>query len=307
MKKIFSLSVVAIVTSFLLTACFKDKYKIEVADNTSRVIVEFAHGAKDINQINLNFATTPVDVADVILRVDPRSVQDKDVTVKFTLNPTIIANYNSANGTSYISLPASAYSIESYTVTIPASTRQVSVKLKLNPSVVITGTYALGFSIAETSEGEISKTYKNVLYAISVKNKYDGIYTLKAYTNLGANTSAPYLVSTDCAYDLELVTTGINTVRMSNQPLWRNNAFYDGFCNVNFDFSFNTTTDKVSNVTSYASTGCGGAPIAVNFPGAYAAYDSRYDAATKTIFVKFGLNNNGVWNIVDTLVYCGPR
>ncbi len=307
MKKIFSLSIVALASSLILTACFKDKYKIDVADNTNRVIVEFADGANDINQINLDYASTPVDVTEIVLRVDPRSVQDKDVTVKFTLNPTVIADYNTANGTTYSSLPANAYTIDSYTVTIPAATRQVAVKLKVNPSLVITGNYALGFSIAETSAGDISKTYRNVLYALSVKNKYDGIYKLKAYANLGTNTSAPYLVSTDCAYDLELVTSGINSVRMSNQPLWRNNAFYDGFCNVNFDFAFNTTTDKVSGVTSYASSGCGGAPIAVNFPGAYAAYDSHYDAATKTIYVRFGLNNSATWNIIDTLVYCGPR
>jgi hypothetical protein len=306
MKKIFAVSAVAIIASTLLTGCFKDKYKIDVADNTSRVIVEFRDALNDINQINLDYAAGLVDVGDVVLRVDPRSVQDKDVTVKVTLNPTLVADYNSANGTSYTQLPGSAFSVESYTVTIPAATRQVALKLKVNPSLVITGSYALGLSIAETNAGDISQTYKNVLYAVSVKNKYDGIYKLKAYTNLGANTSAPYLVSTDCAYELELVTTGINSVRMGNQPLWRNNTFYDGFCNVNFDFAFNTTTDKVTSVTSYASAGCGGAPIAVNFPGGY-TYDSRYDPASKTIFVKFGLNNNGTWNIVDTLIYCGPR
>jgi hypothetical protein len=307
MKKIIAVSIIAIIASSLLTGCFKDKYKIDVVDNTSRIIVEFKDGLNDINQINLDYASGLVDVGDVVLRVDPRSVQDKDVTVKVTLNPTIIADYNSANGTAYAQLPATAFSVESYTVNVPASARQASLKLKINPSLVISGTYALGLSITETNAGEISKTYRNVLYAISVKNKYDGIYRLKAYTNLGTNTSAPYLVSTDCAYELELVTTGINSVRMGNQPLWRNNTFSDGFCNVNFDFAFNTTTDKVTGVTSYASAGCGGAPIAVNFPGAYAAYDSRYDPATKTIFVKFGLNNSSTWNIVDTLIYCGPR
>jgi len=283
-----------------MVSCFKDKYKVDYQDNTDRLILEFPAGANEINAVNLDYANTEVDITDIVVGAYSRSVVSGTSTVTVTLNPTLIADYNTAYGTAYDELPASLYTIGTYTYTISPDKPRVPLKIKVNPADLLGGNYALGFSISQASAGEISQIHQNVLFTLGVKNKYDGIYQSKGYSYLGTtNTTAPYLFSTDCAWELNVITTGLNTVELDAQPVFRQGQVIY-YSNVTPAFTFDLSTNKVTGVSAAPGS------VPMNFPYD-ASYDSRYDPATKTIYVKFGVNNNPAWYIIDTLVYCGPR
>lgn len=290
-----------------LSSCFKDKYAVDFEDNTDRVIVEFAEGSTgtEITNVNLDFVAGLVDTNLIEIRVNPRSKRNGDVRVKIVPNNTLVADYNAANGTSYTAIPSSIFTVDSYEVTIPQSTGVAYLKVKLNPAGIAAGDYAAGFSIAEVSNGEISKIKKNLLIAVAVKNKYDGVYAVKGYAFLGTNTSAPYFFDADCSYEVWAVTTGPNSVSLDAQPIYRNGATTYGFGNVIPEFVFDLSTDKVTAVRP--SPFITGSPAALFFPYGSPAYDSRYDPATKSIYVRYGVTTNPGWFVTDTLTYCGPR
>jgi hypothetical protein len=304
-KTIVLASCILLVLGF--SSCFKDKYAVDFEDNTDRLIVEFAQGSTGTELVNLNldFVAGLVDTNLIEIRMNPRSKRTGDVRVKVVVNNTLVSDYNNANGTSYTAIPSSIFTVQSYEVTIPQSTGVGYLRVKLNPAAIAAGEYAAGFSIAEISNGEISKLKQNLLVAVAVKNKYDGVYSVKGYAFLGANTSAPYFFDAPCSYEVWAVSTGPNSISLDAQPLYRNGTTSYGFNNVIPEFVFDVNTDKVTAVRS--SQFATGAVIPLNFPYGTPIYDSRYDPVTKSIYVRFGVNNNPAWFVTDTLTYCGPR
>ena len=325
MKKIGILSTLAAGLLVAASGCLKDKgfenqnYGIQITEVKA---VSFPQAAASPLAYGLDVSATPQVIPGLVnLAIESNSNAEADLPITIS-NTTAadVAAYNAANPTTPVEiLPSALWSVPT-TITIPAGAKTATADITVSNTTSLDPNkfYAVGLTITNSPAGyQIAANQKKILIIFSVKNRYDGIYRLKAYANLGGNTSAPYLVTTACGYGLELETTGPNTVRMSNQPLWRANAFYDGFCNVNFDFAFDLATDKVSSVTSWSSCPPN-AGIAVNFPATSApagspanlgvpGYNSRYDAATRTIYVAMGLNNNPNWVVVDTLIYCGPR
>jgi hypothetical protein len=67
------------------------------------------------------------------------------------------------------------------------------------------------------------------------------------------------------------------------------------------DITLDKTTNKVTSVTARS----GG--LGLFFPYD-AAYNSRYEPATKTLYVKYGVEPAGSGRfIIDTLIFCKPR
>ncbi|HEY0060143.1 MAG TPA: hypothetical protein VGB56_13490, partial [Flavisolibacter sp.] len=176
--------------------------------------------------------------------------------------------------------------------------------IKTKPSDMAQGTYAFGFSIGSVSDPSVvlSENYKNILVVVTVKNKYDGKYLLKGHflrTDVPAYTG-PF------TYNMELHTSGASSVDMYwvdlhgyAQP-FANNGGPAYFSNVAPRITFNAADQIVS---LYNITG-GGTPTMTLFPG----YNSRYDPATKTIYLKYYYNTSPTNRIfTDTLIYTGPR
>lgn len=315
-KQFLSLTLVATVVT-VMSGCLKDKgydnreYQTQITEVKG---VSFPEALGGPVRSSLVSQSTPMVIDGPDITLEQTRPASSDVHVTVTLNNALVTADPSLG---LSTLPGGSFSINNLNITIPAgSSLSDEIKITLNNTGALdpTLTYGIGFTITTVDGGyTIASNKKNVIYAFTVRNKYDGIYRLKAYGNLGGNTAAPYLVSTDCAYELTLETLSADKVRMSNQPLWRSTGFSDGFCNVLFDFTFNSATNKVSAVQSRSECPPN-AGIPVNFPatGSFPAqgvpgYDSRYDPATKTVYVAMGLNNNPAWVVVDTLIYCGPR
>jgi hypothetical protein len=322
MKKIVLSALLLAAVSFGLTSCLKDKgfengeYGINDPD-TQPPGVGFPRGAAAKYTIGIDLkAEAQVLEGIVFVNLESGKPATSDVHIKLEYNDAIRVAYNNATGATMLQMDPSLVST-TLDLVIPAGERYAQVPITFIDANTLdpNETYGVGLTIVSVDGGyRIAENLKNLLIEVGVKNKYDGIYRLKAYGNLGGNTSAPFLVSTTCGYGLTLETIGPNSVRLSNQPLWRGGAFFDGFCNVNFDFHFNPANDNLSSVTGWSDCPPS-APIAVNFPATspnfpqlgVPGYNSRYDPATKTIYMAAGLNNNQNWIVVDTLIYCGPR
>jgi hypothetical protein len=231
-------------------------------------------------------------------------VAPEDITVNMGLNAQAINDYNDENGTTYSLIPATVYTVDSWTVIIPKGQRigTMTFTLKTN-QFDLSKSYALPLTILSASMGNISKNFGTVLFGLVAKNKYDGAYKLKGTflrTDVPAYTG-PF------AIEAEMHTTGPNSVAMYipdfggyYQP-FANNGSLTAFSNVAPNTFFNVTTDVVSSITDYT----GVLPM-TPFPGA----NSRYDVtgASPVIYLKYYYNTDPTNRIfTDTLVYTGPR
>ncbi|HEY0109382.1 MAG TPA: DUF1735 domain-containing protein [Fibrella sp.] len=306
----YSLLALAGATALFLSSCLKDK---NIEDR-----VYGMRGISDVKLVELpqapeqtiamNFFNRDTTFSLLAVRLNSDQPASQDIKVTLVPNPTLVADYNTAHGTNYTVPGSNVYTVDNLTVTIPAGQREGYLKVTTNPANVAQGTYALGFSIGSVSDNSIvlSENYKNLLVFLSVKNKYDGIYSLKGFVTMGGNTPVKE-ISIPCGHDLEieLATSGISSVTMSHQPAYTSGgpSYFNGLYPIRINF--NETTDKVTGVSNLGS-------LAASFPYVFPdpsapTYDSRYDPATKTIYMRYRINNSGTWYAIDTLTYCRPR
>jgi len=298
MTKIF-LSLAALFTlAFSFSSCKKSEVFGGIEPNTNRVIAEFTD-AENGSIVTLEFAPDIVEVDLTELRLGTRSRTEEPVHVKVTVNPALVSKYNDDNGTAYVAASAAGFSLAQDLYTLKQNERSVMIRAAVRPSALLGKSYAIGLSIAEMDKGEISSVAKNVIVFISIKNKYDGIYTLKGYAEL-PGTAFTGAFSLNCAQDLAVTTSGNNSVYLDpGQPLFSNGSFVF-ISNLLPDFTFDNN-NKITAVN--ARTGS----LGFIFPYD-ASYNSRYDPATKTIYVKYGIAPAGSGRyVIDTLTYCKPR
>jgi hypothetical protein len=301
LKTVFYISV----TSLLLLLSCKKKDEVGVPTNYT--------GAKMVSFNNYDgFQSAAIPVADSFIGIDyevklanTTSTAGSPITVKLIKDDNAIYEYNTINGTDYSPVPVNAYKFEQTSVTIAKGARTAKIHFEINSArVTSVPSPAFGLSLFSVSgDGAVihnDEAQTHLVVEIIAVNKYDGIYSAKGYGNLGANTSAPFLFNVPCgnSYEVEVATSGPNSVRMSNQPLWRANALYQGFGNVLPEITFNPSNDQVASVAGYGAS----TPLSLT-----AGSNSRYVQATKTIYVSYGFSINTAWLVRDTLTFCRPR
>lgn len=295
---------------------FFDRINTGSGDANRKVVVKFRDAvAGDIILRVRDVTPTSEQFVLIELSRDASSAADlnKALTVKLTKNPTLIANYNSANGTSYIELPAAAYQIEDISnITFDPGQFIKQVKITINKALMdLSLQYALGYTISAVGEGGwISSDAHDALYGIGLKNQFDGVYTLKNrfYHPASANPA------TNLTINVEMWTSGANSVKIFSPDFggyyhpWRSGAgAITAFSAQEPKYTIDATTNAVTVQNSYSG--------AVTFYMMGPGYTSRYDPATKTIYAKFGYNYlagptfdpTATREFIDTLTYLGPR
>ncbi|MFI5128513.1 MAG: DUF1735 domain-containing protein [Chitinophagales bacterium] len=286
-----------------VVSCKRDYVYGDITPNTERVIVEFID-ANNPHSIALDYSTNTVtfDVEDVRFMV--RSAVNENVTVSLAASPDIVADYNAENGTNYSAVPFSTFGFEATDLVLSPTARKQTVRLKIKPSDVAVGEWAIGLKIANVSSGEVSQTSSKLLILLSVKNKYDGVYHLKGFYTRTDNPAYHGPFETD----VMMITTGPTSVAMYSdelggytQPFFNAGDLF-GFSNVGPEVIFNAS-DLVSGINNYVGDPAAG-PFMTPFPGA----NSRYVGATRAIYLKYYYNTNPANRIfADTLIYTGPR
>jgi hypothetical protein len=201
-----------------------------------------------------------------------------------------------AGGTYKIVLQPGEFAKQIY-ITVPNATL-------LDPSLK----YALGFTItAADANGKISVN-KSIVIEIGAKNAYDGLYE-DTWTNYHPTSNPGY---TGDKTNIELRTTGANKCKMwfNAAGAYGNPAILGGslgyFGAQEPEYTVNTATNQVT-VQNVAAG-------AVTFYTMAVGFNSRYDPAVKTFYVKYGYSYAvpGVWDAgcrewTIQLKYLGPR
>jgi hypothetical protein len=207
MKRI-QLSICFLLSAALLGSCLKEKYKVPVDDNTDRVTTEFTSARTGGNSVALQFGTQFIEVDLTELRIPPRAAMNKSVQVKIAENSALVV------AAGFSKLPSSAYSIVSFDYNLTPTARKMPVRIRVNPSALVGGSYAIGLVIQQVSEGEISQNANEIVVEVKVKNDYEGEYhatglrLLYAGSTIGSGIASQF----DIDDDKYLYTIDKNTV-----------------------------------------------------------------------------------------------
>ncbi|HKP31757.1 MAG TPA: DUF4361 domain-containing protein [Chitinophagaceae bacterium] len=206
--KIFKYSALLAIVAITATSCLKEKYQIDIAENTTRPITEFTYAKDGVGSLALDYGTQFVEVDLTELRIPPRSEIGKDVQVKIALNNSIVADAG------FDPPPAGAFTLLATDYTLTPENKKANVRIRINPSLITGGFYAIGLSIMQVSEGEISQTSKDIVVEVKVKNIYEGDYhaTGLRQNHSGPNFSDPVTASFDIDHDKYLYTIDQFTV-----------------------------------------------------------------------------------------------
>lgn len=302
MKKtilITSLSCLVSATVILCTGCLKDKLadegKAGFQINNDEKIAEIAGG----NEITIALEASASDTTFNLVKV--RIATDKPVTadtkVKLAINQSLVDAYNTAHGTSYVIPAAALYRFDNLTVTIPAGSREGHLKMTVKSADLIGTEYAFGFSIlsSEDPSVKISGNFKNQFIIIGVKNEFDGIYKVRGSGTHPNPALTGSFIYEDCDF-ITLVTAGANSVDMQpGQPTANGSS-------VSF---FGAVLPRLTVDPGTRAITVSGAPNNGVVFDPQPGYNSRYDPATRTFYVKLGWSGTRIYT--DTLTYCGPR
>lgn len=311
---------------FFLASCLKDKgfenQQYGLNDPSPERYVSFIKSyERDGNNV-VGILTSPVveDYDFFVLNISGQRLTS-DVTVNLAIDNSIIAEFNAANGTNYIALPAGTYEVP-LSVVYPAGVDFVRVPIKLKKATLdVTKAYALGIKITGTSDPSIklSTNGNKRLISFLIKNKYDGNYGLRIRTvGWAAYGISDNLVGTwpsnGDGTSIFMITSGANTVDLWDE--WGNvtfiqpafttgNAGATGFGATAPRFVFDLTTDQLIDVFNTKPDDGRGRRFTLN----PAVTDSRYDPVTKKIFAAYRMHQNGRPDqfIYDTLTFKSQR
>lgn len=267
------------------------------------------------NFLTASYPITGTDTTVDLIPVELGGTSDApaDIHVTLTVDDTLLNAYNNANGTNYVDASPVITIANGGVVTIPKGSRIGYLRVTFNANDLLAAQYALPVKIASVAEPgyTISGNLNTGIVAIGPKNKYDGLYKLTILTSgwgaYGINDGPP---SNTWPTNIGLVTSGPNSVTFSSQELGPLQPAFAGGSPTGFgatapQFTFDPATDKLVSVVNLAPDDGRGRTFFLN----PAVPDSRYDAATQTIYAAYVMTQNGRPNqlIYDTLVYRGPR
>lgn len=305
--------------SLLITGCLKDKLADDgmagFKTNDNEKIAELPGGT-----VVFSLESTPNDTTFSLVKVRIASGKPvaADTKVKLKLNTQLVDEYNTANGTSYVIPASSLYRFDNLTVTIPAGSRDGSLKIKLKPTDLIGVEYAFGFTIESADDPSviISGNFKNQVVIIGVKNKYDGVYNLRVRTVGWAAFGIADDVTGDYPATFDMITAGANSLTSFNNgrgdfllPAFTGGLGVLGsptaFGATTPLFVFDINTNKLTDVRNTTPDDGRGRVLLLN----PAVTSSRYDPASKTIYAAIIMKQNGRPDqlVYDTLTYAGPR
>ena len=111
------------------------------------------------------------------------SIADEDIHIKVAVDPTILDDYNTENGTTIPALDADKYTVVTDAV-IPAGQQYAPVKITIPSTMGISAdnSYAIGLKIISADAGYVIASNMNkTLVEIVIKNQYDGDYISNGY------------------------------------------------------------------------------------------------------------------------------
>jgi hypothetical protein len=250
---------------------------LPLAASTSNGITAFAYPP------TVTSVTLPIAV-----NVASPSIPNTATNVTLALDTAGLSAYNQANGTNYLPLPDSVFTLSSMTVTIPAGKRlDTSITATINLAALdLSNAYVLPITIASASLP--IEQWNHLFYYIAVKNQWDGKYSYQGYT---LRAGDPVRTGNFTGQSMTLLTSGSNSVTFASLAIWADlSGIGIGNPTLTIDGSNNVTITSPGGATNQAG------------------YPSRYDPSTQTFYISFYWGAGPTARLsTDTLSYTGPR
>jgi hypothetical protein len=240
-----------------LSSCLKDDSQPDFTQNQPIIELPIGSSAGNgaANSISAAFTVSdlPSDYSVWVNYAAP-DANSKDVLVTLAVDEPALTKFNSVNSTNYTMLPTAGITLPSNKITIPAGQRKVQFPVKINTKVLDpTLTYALPITITDGGGFSVSGTFNTLITIISLKNKWDGVYTVTGTMVDNGSTT----ITGSYPHTFQLITQGPNTVAVFDPA---NNSyahsilnagsgsFYGSFSPV---FTIDGATNKINNAVNY--------------------------------------------------------
>lgn len=315
MKKLMRLTNFSFLFLMLVTmvvSCVKkdDLYKKNTDESGRKQVLKLT-GAPDLVAYARDVKPTNDTFVLIDLRRYPNTQAElnQPLTVKLQSNPALIDAYNTANGTSFIELPAAAYTLLSdiNNITFQPGEAIAEVRIIVDQTQLdLSQAYALAFSVTDPGSAVINPDAVDIVYQVGVKNKYDGSYnadiTLSGWGAYGIADGVTYT----WPVPIGLITSGAASVTESEvlQPGFTAAGDPTVFGATNPQYTFDPATDQMIEVINLAPDDGRGRGFHLD-----AAQSSYYDPATKNVYAHYIMVQNGRpdQHIDIVFTYKGPR
>ncbi len=251
--------------------------------------------------VGLEISTSPqvLDPNSMTVGLYLGTVATKDVHVKVAYDPTILDDYNTANGTTILELDPTLYTIATTDLVIPAGKQNASITITVPSTQNISpdNSYGIGFKIISVDAGyTIASNMTKTLVEVVIKNQYDGDYTSNGYFY---HPSVPRAI-TDRAKTLSTMTATSCMVELGDLG----SSGYFAILDVDPVTNNITITDYPGSVATIDF----GAGLPDTNPG-YTAQWARsaecnnvYDPATKSFKVRYGYMGSTGYRVTEEII-----
>lgn len=191
MKKIIFSSLILLSISAGFVGCVKDtgfdNQQYGIKDPAGQPVgISFPWAStSEPTLISINPSTTAQTVEAPTVNLEADQPAPTDLHVNLVAKPSLVAAYNAANGTNWLAMPATNYTIPSLKVTIKKGERLSALKITVSTTTGLSFSdiYGFGFSIASIDEAgyTIPSNLKDVLIGINVANAYAATYKVTGY------------------------------------------------------------------------------------------------------------------------------
>ena len=259
-----------------LTSCLKEgKMNIDTTKGPKNV-VEFSNTGDDVSASSSTYPRFNTDLGslaagasatfNVNVSYSGGDVAPSDINVTLALDAASLVLFNTQNGTDYKVPPTDVFSFPT-SVVIKKGTRLAQIKLSVKNTndFDFNVNYAIPITIASTSMGTLSSNFGKAFYSFSVRNSYDGIYTMDATAPMVDATSTS--LTGFYPLDMYLITYTGNSVALYDgeghyskgyyHPILSGGTNISGYGAFSPIFYFNST-GKVTSVGNYYGQNAGG-------------------------------------------------
>lgn len=298
---------------FFLSSCLKDTGPVQDFSK-SAALVGFQYTGNQAAPFVEAILPNPTDSVALEVTLSVASLTLKSpVTVTLAVDQATLDAYNADTTTStfptvFTMLPANQYSLTNITsgvVTINPGQQIVTVEIHLaGDQIDFTKDNALAFKISSVSGATLATNLNSVVFLFSLKNIYDGHYTITADSSSMVDMTNSALTG-KYPLDVDLVTEGKTSVALYDISLGGyyhsilngpSTSYYGGFGVLfNFDPGGSGAVTSVVNFYGQGNNNRSGQldPTGIN----------QFDFSTRTLRVKYIMLQSGAPRTFFTEVY----
>lgn len=269
-KNIFKGLLLGLIVATSFSACREDKFVNPDNDlgDGGKTIIRIADGPQRTLFLTAFSDIRPVDLFDIRRDVNSNAALMAGGTVQLVAAPDLITAYNTANPAAPLTqLPESIFTMAGtgitksgtgYAVTFAPGQMAKNFTINLNGGQFdLSKKYAVAFTIAAPTDGSAvtATTQKQILAIVSIKNKYDGVYSV-VNTSWSYSLNAAFTPGTPRVR--HLITKSADEATLYDPGLAAGYGIYflnagtgTYFGNFSPIFKFDLATDKVIGVSNY--------------------------------------------------------